>query len=150
MFINGNKIPDLLIELVNQGKWTKPLELNNLLELTKFQNVDELFFLDFKNMEMETNALKELIISNQREYGLTSVLYDNYKDMNRIGLLDIDKSITIAIDYRENTVSLDYRLNREKPSVFVSELGNFEEYKCRYIKIANSFEEFVNEIGIPR
>jgi hypothetical protein len=158
--IYGHKLPPLLCQLIEDGKWKHPDDTDLMRELvggiydTSIAGL--LSFLSTPSMERETMALKRLYnidgeytnsegqILMRKIYGLSSSKLSGKPIPDH--MLDIDNQVCIAVSYEEEGFNLDYRLDSENPRV----VANFprEDRFIRWRVIAPDFETFARKLGL--
>ena len=146
MKINGLLVPKLLLDLIGQGRWKRPADTTILHQLTGSEHADEFDFLSIDAMRRET-APSHLVEDDKlaRIYGLGSSKRTGTPIVDPT-ILDVDKSILIAINWDEEAICLDYRTSDDDPRVLVSlwEGGPYARWKI----VAPDFSSFVLQLGL--
>gem|GEM_PF-2861852 len=146
MLINNLPLPDSLIELLSSGKWERPIDVNKLKELTKFESPQYLIFLGLASIEGETNSAIELVTEGYGRYYSINSSRATGRSIVNSNTLDVDKALIIAVNQDEEVICLDYRESLEAPIVVVSVYQHGTE--CEFKVIAETFDEFAIKIGL--
>ncbi len=148
MKINGLKVPDSLVQLIENKKWDLPANIEKLLQLPDLDewDVETLVFLDlngiaedhykFKDLKDVLNAMKN------EKCGSSKILGRKIEDSS---IIDCDTSLCIIYNIYDIGIYLDYRFSVE-PIVVMSYWG--KDAPPGYIKIADNFDEFIELIGL--
>jgi hypothetical protein len=147
MEINGLPVPKLLQQLIEQGRWKRPADTTILEELTGSRQAKEFDFLDVDGMRRETSS--EDLIGNSdmaRIYGLASSERSEAPIADP-AVLDVDKSILIAVNWNEEAIGLDYRTSNANPRVVVSYWPS-NTRPAKWKVIAPDFTSFVLQLGL--
>jgi hypothetical protein len=146
MYINGLPLPKLMLQLIEERRWRNPPNPVVLEELTGIEKVREFEFLDVAGMQRET-ARSHLIDDGRLAliYGLASSKLEG-KPIADPTVLDVDKSILVAVNQDEEAICLDYRTSYDDPRVVVSVSENNQP--VRWKTIAPNFTSFVSQLGI--
>jgi hypothetical protein len=158
--IRGHKLPLLLCQLIEEGKWHPLQELprKEFYSLLNEAGVRQFPVVMIDVQEMNHDGLVDLYqegktwIRSQEEleeqekiYGMASSKKVG-TDIEEIFTLDIDNAVCIALNTDEDLVYLDYRLNPDNPRVLASEWIDEEGNKWRVI--APDFETFARKLGL--
>jgi SMI1-KNR4 cell-wall len=139
VYVNGLTLPDLLIEILESGRWKAP-EDKILLANFGIEDVGDLEFLTLEEMESNTAQSKMLIEKGYGDMmGLTSK-----NEMAPDGYLNVSQSVVIAATHGDEALCLDYS-NSENPKVVASCVLN---NKMRWKTVAESFEKFVELLSL--
>ena len=142
MNVLGFPLPQLLQKLIEQERWRMPPNVTTLEQITGSQFAEDFNFLDIEGMRRESYPIH--LVEDPK---LASIY--NLASSNRSGspvmndeILDIDKSICIAVNWSEESVCLDYRLSDDNPRVMVSicKEGHFTKWKT----VAPDFDSFAS------
>jgi len=119
--INNLPLPNKLVQLIEKGEWLRPTNWSKLNSMVNFINIDALDFLDFAGMEQESqpsNLVKDEKLA--QIYGLGSSRLTG-QEITNPRIMDIDKSVVIAVNYDEDVICLDYREDLSNPKVAVNQ-----------------------------
>ncbi len=144
MKINNLPVPKLLQELIEQGHWKMPKDLTVLKKITESENISNFNVLDFDGMQRESSF--DHLIDDQKIadiYGLASSKRLG-KTITNTEILDVDKSILIAVNWNEEAISLDYRTEYDDPRVMISIWE--DDQKMRWKMIAPKFTSFAEKL----
>lgn len=142
MKVLGFPLPQSLQELIEQGRWRRPPDTTTLKQITGSQFAKDFNFLDIEGMQRESCPIH--LVEDPK---LASIY--NLASSKRSGnpikndeLLDIDKSICIAVNWSEEAICLDYRLSDDSPRVMVSVCK--EGYFTKWKTVAPDFDSFAS------
>jgi hypothetical protein len=148
--INGLLLPPYLLELAEQERWQRPADMTALLKLTKSRDADFRFY-----------GIESLTRDNQWDgffkepdtdppithiFGLASSSRAGH-DITDVKWLDTDKAIMIALNWDEDAICLDYRLDPQNPRVVASYYDEVDA-GYRWKIIAPDFQSFAELIGL--
>jgi hypothetical protein len=148
VFINGLKLPSLLVEMVEDGRWKRPENIEKLSQLTGVARPMEFNFESFEGMARETEGARNLASDEE-----TSAIYNLYSSKEHPsykkneGALDVDLAVLIIVNWDEEAVFLDYRPDKNEPSVrlaYWSTENNAQNHRL----LANNFASFAAKIGL--
>ena len=155
--VNGHRLPVLLCNLLQKGSWNPPKDKNKLKEVLKlhieaspslmeFVDYADFTTYSFELMESETAGMKDWCKSPD-----LSRLMLGKQDRNIFpGDLDINQAVLIA-DLgigSEIPFALDYRNTAEEPCVAVLAWGKNPGQANYWVKIADTFGAFAEDIGL--
>jgi hypothetical protein len=146
MMVNGLKLPALLIELLETGRWQCPADASVLAAMTGAERPEEFAFDPLDSMIRET-AGSVYLYNNGFEhiYNLTS---SNASDrLSNPEALIVERSIVIAGNWAEETICLDYRDSLDEPSV-VCGIWPDNRGRCYWKIIAPTFAAFAEQLGL--
>ena len=146
MDVLGFPLPPLLQELIEQGRWRRPTNVTTLEKITGSQYAEDFKFMDVEGMRRESRPTH--LVEDQKiasVYNLASSKLSGSPIMDD-EILDIDKSICIAVNWSEEAICLDYRPSNSNPRVMASVCkdGSFTRWKT----IAPDFETFATLLGL--
>jgi hypothetical protein len=130
--INGLPLPQLLQDLMKQGRWKLPQDTTILKQMTDALFAEGFVFLDIGGMQLE-NENYPIHLGQDSElaniYHLTSSSIANNLIDDEI--LNIDKSVLIVVNWSEEAIALDYRFSDSNPIVKTSVCkdGYFTKWK---------------------
>ncbi len=158
--INGLKLPSKLIQLLENDEWKAPYDksgIKKILELPKdlkgrFDEFDD--YADFETYDLKLMTNESIAAKNWQNA-------DWLEDMGTMflgapdeivipGTIDVEKSIIIADlgSGSDSPFTLDYREDIRNPSVMIIRWGEDSAKDNRWMKIAVSFDSFIEKIGI--
>jgi len=144
MEVNGHKLPDYLVQLIQEGRWKRPVDTKPLLKLADM--IYEPDFCSLERMREEIDANFDIVERGDGEtYGMASSLQSGIA-INDPGILDIDQAVIIVINEEEDTICLDYRGNEESPRIVALGANAWQSGKWKII--ASDFQTFAREIGL--
>lgn len=148
IYVNNLPIPLLLTELITSGAWKLPSDVSHLQELAQVNHPEEFSFLGVDGMIRETDGARQLATDPQQAhgYGLYSSRQSGASATNS-QQLDVDMAVMIAVNWDEEAIFLDYRANKENPSVVLAYWPD-NKAPAAYRQIATDFAEFVAKIGL--
>ncbi len=144
---NDIKIPEELIDLADKGIWPSTYkemqeqDSNSIIAL----NILKQYFPDAETICFEALPFKTIqsLVDNGEsfwvDFGLDNI---DLSKLMIIGDFGFGTDTTIALDYTDNKVS---------PSIIVTEWYsglNDSGVKVRWIKVADTFKEFANRLGL--
>ena len=144
--INNLPLPNKLVQLVKKGQWMRPTDWSKLNSMTNFINIDDLNFLGYEGMEQESqpsNLVKDEKLA--QIYGLGSSLLTG-QEITNPRIIDIDKSVVIAVNYDEDVICLDYREDLTNPKVSANQ-WNEDQKIWEWKTIAPDFATFWEAIA---
>ncbi|SDL63885.1 SMI1-KNR4 cell-wall [Catalinimonas alkaloidigena] len=159
--INGLKLPEKLVVMLRNGHWRAPDDktgIQQVLDLPehlkgRFDEYEsyaaDFEVYDFELMEREVNGMKKW--PKAEWFDESGCMFLGKADSTvKPGDIDVEKSIPIADLGRgsDSPFVLDYRGSAESPTVMILRWGGDAEQDNRWMKIAESFDEFVEAIGI--
>ena len=153
--INGLKLPERLIQLYETNKWTAPFDksgIREILELpeslrNRFDRFDD--YADFTTYGLGVMTSESLAIKRW-EAAKDSMFLGKEDEIVKPGNIDVNKAILIA-DLgigSDSPFVLDYQQEIDNPSVMIIRWGEDAFKDNRWMKIADSFESFIERIGI--
>lgn len=146
IIINGLPLPQSLQELMEEGRWKKPTNITSFKQITGSQFPEDFTFLDIRGMRLESNPIH--LAENEELAKIYSLASSKRlgQSVTRDEILDIDKSICIAINWSEEAICLDYRLSNDNPRVmaFVCKENAFAKWKV----IAPDFPSFASLLNL--
>ena len=144
--VNGLQLPALLVELVEDGRWERPIDISVLAEITEAKRPEYFIFDDFDGMIEETDG--NIYLWNEGygdTYSLTSSSDpDTATDSAR---LNVDLAVLIAGNWNEEVICLDYRESQDQPKVVCGTWPDPQK-PCRWKVIAPSFDAFADRLGL--
>lgn len=152
--INGHRLPDQLLRLIERQEWKLPKNCEKLIEITGISWIQEFDFFGLNSIEKSTRDFHILYQKGLgRIYGIESSKKLN-RPIDNMKIMDIDHSLIIAgAKYEEIVIILDYR-HSENPLVRMNEPKkgkiNAGEFGFQLKTISNSFDEFVNALSETR
>jgi hypothetical protein len=146
MIVNNLLLPQLLQELIEQGRWKRPVNVAMLEAMTGSQHGGDFTFLDIRGMQRESYPVH--LVEDDRlakVYHLASSKISG-KPVVDNGILDIDKSIFIAVNWSEEAICLDYRFSYDNPRIIASVLegSNLSKWKI----VTPDFDSFVSKLNL--
>lgn len=147
--VRGLVVPDLLLVLLREGRWTHPGESAFVRVMPSFHDPLE-FLVSTEQMERESQALDRLIQDDE-----TAELFRLAREAASTGpvelpWLDVDRAFFIAMaQYAgdDTAVALDYRTSSTDPRVVASDVWTSSApYTWR--TVAETFSEFVAELRL--
>jgi hypothetical protein len=151
MIINGNKLPERVVNLINENRWIEPTNKSNLLRLVveKSPFNYDLFLLEsmvrrftlynLELMERESLGFKKWALSGER-----TMFYGKEDCKVRPGKINPNKLILFA-DFgigEDTPFGLDFQNDESSPKVVLLYYHNEAFEKNRWVEIADSFEDF--------
>lgn len=149
MKVNGLELPKKLQKLLLANKWVEPDNINSLLASTKIHLSSKMRFYTLEVMRDETDIhhLTTLVLEEDLAsyYGLGSSRLEG-NPITIIEKLDIDYMVSIASNYDEEGICLDYRDSLDEPRVMMSSVHPINGTK--WIEIAKDFDTFLIKFNI--
>lgn len=155
MKINGNLLPERILQLIDTDKWIEPIDKSNLLNLiikkSPFNDDESLLRRMVKSFTLYNLELMEresIAFGNWAETGEEIVFHGKNDSKTEPGEINPKKLILFA-DFglgEDTPFGLDYQNNELIPKVVLLYYGKNPFKENRWIEIANSFEEFENII----
>jgi len=148
VFINGLKLPSLLVEMVEEGRWKRPENIEKLSQLTGATRPMDFNFESFDGMKLETEGARNLASDEE-----TSAIYNLYSSKEHPsykkneGTLDVDLAVLIAVNWDEEAIFLDYRVDRNEPSVMLA-YWLTEDGPQSHRLLAEDFASFAAKVGL--
>ena len=153
--INGLKLPEKLIQLIETNKWTAPFDKSGIKEILKLpESLKDRFdpFDDYANFATYGLGLmtSETLAIRRWEIDKDLMFLGKADEIVKPGTIDSNKSILIAdLGFgSDSPFVLDYRVDTEHPSVMIIRWGEDSFEDNRWMKIADSFDSFIDKIGI--
>jgi hypothetical protein len=150
MEVNGHKLPDYLVQLMQEGRWKRPEDTSGLQKIVgdAHSTID---FLTLEEMDGETKAgyrfLEEAIsYGNQLPVVGQSSTKLQGSPITDPEILDVDLHVVIMADWGDDGICLDYRTGADSPRVIAYTEGCFISEKWKII--APDFETFASIIGL--
>lgn len=146
MTVNGLRLPARLIELLEEGRWTRPSDVSVLAQMTGAERPEDFTFYSLDGMIRETAGNVDLWKEGYGQiYGLTSSSTPN--QLSNPEFLDVDRAVLIAGNWNEEIIALDYRENLDEPKVVC---GTWPGGRApgQWKVIATTFNEFGERLGL--
>lgn len=158
--INGLKLPSKLIELLKNDKWKAPKDksgVKKILELPtylkgRFWEFD--IFGDFETYSLSLIRNESIAVKTWKDKkwikSAGSMFLGDSDEIVKPGVIDVNKALLIANlgHGSDSPFTLDYRDDLDNPSVMIIRWGEEPNIDNRWMKIANSFDEFIEIVGI--
>ena len=144
--VDGLPLPEYLVQLVKEDRWRVPADTTTLKQLAEFTGNSDICFISVEYMvrlNQRTDLLRDPKLA--KIYGLASAAQMG-QEVTQPGVLDADKAIMIALNWDEEAICLDYRLNLGKPCVMSGPI--VESKNNVWKKIAEDFKSFPDHIGL--
>ncbi len=110
-------LPSTLVELITARRWKPPADVRLVTELTGIKDAARLEYLKLERMALETESLANLFRQGFGDiYGLAQS-EDGGEAIADHSLLDVRLAVSIAVNFDEEGLCLDYRPGFDKPRV---------------------------------
>lgn len=134
----------MLESIIERGQWKTPKDTSRLRKITSIDNILILDFLDPNEMEVETEAIKNLYFNDPENIlGVYSKVHDKSNESDHHEQVAIEEIVTIAASFGDDAICLKFNNVNKPPEVYVND---WSSGSCKWKKIANSFDEFYNYI----
>ena len=139
MKILGHELPALLCNLVKNGECNVPIKKLNCKGLKNSANVQ----VDFYNYDSMWGKTSRFLSEHDR-----AII--GHQDLDQApGHLNPQQCVLVGnLNLNQDQpIALDYRMNEMKPSIVTLQWGENPVTDNRWLKISNSFDEFIITIG---
>lgn len=145
--VNGLSLPDALVALLEATRWRRPGDVDRLCVLTGLHDAGDLLFCDLASMSRNTEQLVTELDRDAALFGLASSRRSGEPVADR-SVLDVDQCVVVACTSGDGLICLDYRADRERPAVVVSDWGAGAQGQVAWRTVALGIEQFAEAAGL--